>query len=140
MVICSLHHEGYCNPSLSRIYIAHHFEEGFDAPMVCLQCEKPACVAACPVEAILRNPDTGALVINQNTCVGCRMCETACPFGMIFSHDGKMVKCDLCDGEPRCVEFCETKAIDYITGDKARYGRRIETSEKLMRALLKGVA
>jgi len=25
----------------------------------------------------------------------------------------KVVKCDLCDGDPMCVRFCETKALQY---------------------------
>jgi len=35
------------------------------------------------------------------------MCVTACPFGaMSFDSIGKkVIKCDLCDGDPQCVRF-----------------------------------
>jgi Fe-S-cluster-containing hydrogenase component 2 len=27
-------------------------------------------------------------------------------------------KCDLCDGDPECVKYCEPKAISYVDKDK----------------------
>ena len=32
--------------------------------------------------------------------------------------EGKLIKCDLCDGDPNCVKFCETKAIEYVRSDR----------------------
>jgi len=26
----------------------------------------------------------------------------------------KVIKCDFCDGDPQCVRFCETGAIQYV--------------------------
>jgi len=126
-----------CNPAVSRIYIAHSFSEGTDIPMVCLQCVQPACEAVCPVEAISRNTDTGAMEINDNKCIGCRMCEVACPFGMIFREpeSQRMLKCDLCGGDPQCVKFCETKAIQYVDESKTRFQRRRKASKDIVEAL-----
>jgi Fe-S-cluster-containing hydrogenase component 2 len=28
--------------------------------------------------------------------------------------DRRVLKCDVCDGDPQCVRFCEVKAVDYI--------------------------
>jgi len=38
-----------------------------------------------------------------------------CPFGAIYYDDEKKIfyKCDLCGGEPECVKWCFTKAIEY---------------------------
>ncbi len=48
-------------------------------PVQCQQCEKPACIKACPVRATYRDPN-GIVVIDYNWCIGCRMCQLACPY------------------------------------------------------------
>jgi len=52
----------------------------FYVPVQCQQCEKPPCVKACPVRATFRDPN-GVVVIDYNWCIGCRMCQLACPYG-----------------------------------------------------------
>ena len=39
----------------------------------------------------------------------------ACPFGNIHFDDerGAAIKCELCGGNPRCVEYCPTGALSY---------------------------
>lgn len=55
--------------------------EGY-MPLQCRQCDRPACMTVCPVQAIgLRN---GAVVLNETICIGCKMCGLACPFGVIL--------------------------------------------------------
>ncbi|KPJ94561.1 MAG: hypothetical protein AMJ53_05020 [Gammaproteobacteria bacterium SG8_11] len=51
----------------------------FYVPVQCQQCEKPPCVKACPVRATFRDPN-GVVVIDYNWCIGCRMCQLACPY------------------------------------------------------------
>ncbi|MBF0273147.1 MAG: 4Fe-4S dicluster domain-containing protein [Magnetococcales bacterium] len=48
-------------------------------PVQCQQCEDPACVQACPVGATWQEPD-GVVVIDYDWCIGCRYCQTACPY------------------------------------------------------------
>jgi len=91
-------------------------------PVVCRHCEEPACVAACPQEAMTRDDD-GIVRRNAARCSGCRSCVLACPFGVL---SGGMVqplfsvaKCDLCSSRiaegklPACVATCPTGAIRY---------------------------
>ena len=52
----------------------------FYVPVQCQQCEKPPCVKACPVRATFRDQN-GVVVIDYNWCIGCRMCQLACPYG-----------------------------------------------------------
>jgi Fe-S-cluster-containing hydrogenase component 2 len=54
---------------------------GISVPIMCLQCDNAACEKVCPVGAITRNEETGAMVINQMKCIKCKMCINACPFG-----------------------------------------------------------
>ena len=114
-VACSLKNEGVCNPALSRITIVGWREMGLDVPMVCQQCEIALCQCVCPVEALVRNEHTGAVVVDDDVCVGCRSCVAACPFGTITVHPytGKIISCTLCDGDPTCVKFCETGALRF---------------------------
>ena len=55
----------------------------------------------------------------QEKCVGCKVCTIACPFGTInyAQATGKVVKCDLCGGDPQCAAACPTAAITYVDAD-----------------------
>jgi Fe-S-cluster-containing dehydrogenase component len=49
-------------------------------PMLCMHCKNPACVDVCPTGASYKRPD-GIVAVNYDQCMGCRYCETACPYG-----------------------------------------------------------
>ncbi len=122
---CSLEHEGAFNPAKSRIKI-FEFEHGARAiPYTCTQCADAWCMQACPVEAITKNLETGAMEVNEATCVGCKVCTIACPFGTINYNQstGKVIKCDLCGGDPECAKACPTGAITYVDADWTGYAR-----------------
>ena len=116
---CSLEHEGLFNPARSRIKV-FEFEHGRRAiPYTCTQCEEAWCLHACPTNAIVINAETGAKEVIDAKCVGCKVCTIACPFGTVnYNADsGKVIKCDLCGGEPACAEACPTEAITYVDAD-----------------------
>jgi molybdopterin-containing oxidoreductase family iron-sulfur binding subunit len=52
-------------------------------PMPCMQCEHPACIKVCPVEATYKTPE-GIVAQIYNRCVGCRYCTVACPYTRRF--------------------------------------------------------
>jgi len=101
----------------------------------CYHCEKPACVDACPVEAIRKEPKYGAVLIDSEKCTGCRNCYEECPYGApVFESDDPGVlaqKCDMCidrleSGElPICVGACSARALDFgpISEMQSRYGK-----------------
>jgi len=94
-------------------------------PGHCRHCERPACEAACPKEAIVRGED-GIVRRLPFRCIGCMSCAIACPFGAIqFSLLRNVTtKCDLCyqrlekDMEPACVTTCVSGALTFEEPEK----------------------
>jgi carbon-monoxide dehydrogenase iron sulfur subunit len=136
--ICSIVHTNTCDPERSRIRIVRMEEKGVNLPTYCHRCEEAACMAACPTSAISRNKSTDATEIDHELCVKCEACVTECPFrGIYFDRtDDKIIACDFCGGDPQCVTFCETRAIEFL--DKGAVGLEKEgDAVKEFEALLK---
>lgn len=95
---------------------------GIPFPLRCEQCQDAPCIDACKSGAMTRDPETGSVHVDEDTCVGCWMCVMVCPFGAIFPdvERGKAVKCDLCRGHetPACVDACPTGALAYVEPDE----------------------
>lgn len=136
-MVCSVKKEGVSDPSRSRIRIIKWEAEGFYIPMFCQQCEEPVCSTVCPVNAIEKNEETGKVTTNLDLCVGCRSCLTTCPLGGLGfdCKEKKMLRCDQCDGDPACVKYCDTKAIQYVESEKVQPKKMRAAALKLYRAL-----
>ncbi|MEG2006588.1 MAG: 4Fe-4S dicluster domain-containing protein [Raoultibacter sp.] len=105
-------------------------------PMLCMQCEKPPCVAQCPVGATKKDDD-GVVSMDLEKCIGCKACIAACPYearyfiennkgyfgdnlnpfetsAYVEARVGAVDKCDFCKGngrlergeQPACVSAC----------------------------------
>jgi Fe-S-cluster-containing dehydrogenase component len=93
-------------------------------PRSCLHCEQPECVSVCPTGASYKRQEDGIVLVNPETCIGCKLCSWACPYGAReYDHNqGIMKKCTLCvdriyneelaeeDRKPACVLACPTSA------------------------------
>lgn len=109
-LICSLKHDGSFNPTLARIRVEYNANENCYAPVICRHCDEPACEEACPDEALSRDEQTGAIVVDNDQCTCCYECVSACPYDAIkVAPDGTILKCDLCGGTPTCVRFCSKR-------------------------------
>ena len=96
--------------------------------VTCQQCERPACLRACPVQpkALTRDPETGVVSVDESRCTGCGECVLACPYGAMGYDpiDHHAVKCDLCatrrasGGGPACESVCPTRAISFGERDE----------------------
>lgn len=115
--------------------------------VTCQQCERPACVRACPVapKALSKDPVTGVVRVNESSCTGCGECLLACPYGaMGYDPVGHhAVKCDLCAPRrerglgPACASVCPTSAIQFgarsaLVDDAVRRGRAVLDHDDFM--------
>jgi Fe-S-cluster-containing hydrogenase component 2 len=122
---CSFENYGTYATAKSRIKVFDFHHTGRKVPYTCTQCDEAWCLHACPVEAITVDKATGAKVVNESTCVGCKVCTIACPFGTInyVQETGKVQKCDLCGGDPACADACPTGAITFIDANWTGLGK-----------------
>ena len=107
----------------------------------CMHCLDPVCMIGCPTGAIGRDGDSGNVLINDQSCIGCSTCANSCPYGnirMVEINDRlgspitdqqgtpitKATKCDFCEeqlGGPACQRACPHDAlvrIDLTTPDE----------------------
>ncbi len=110
----------------SNIRVSFYPEERICIPWTCLHCEEAWCLEVCPAAAIRRNSSTGAVEIDAERCAGCKMCLLACPCGAIrFDPEARVArKCDLCGGDPQCVKFCISGALQFVEAEEAFAFRR----------------
>ena len=113
------------NDPLQRARCKTYRQPELKAAVHCKQCENPSCMAACPVGAIHKRDDK-LIFIDENSCIGCRECVLACPFGAVRMApvaDGRVMatKCDLCvdtkAGTPACVKGCPKKALTLMNDE-----------------------
>ena len=115
---CSWVQTGTFQPARSLVRVHVFDEQASFAPYTCFQCDEAWCMQVCPVNAIGVDPATGAKLVQDSACVGCKLCVIACPFGTIFFDAPTKVaaKCDLCAGDPACAKACPTGAIEAVPG------------------------
>ncbi len=89
--------------------------------MACNHCEQAPCMKNCPALAYSRDLETGAVIIDQKKCIGCKYCTWNCPFDapQYNEYQGVIEKCHFCNeklqiGEdPACISACVTGALKY---------------------------
>ncbi len=132
--VCSIYHEKVSNTSRARIHIVKWENVGLFVPMICQQCDNPICETVCPIHAVSRDEKTGALLIDNDLCIGCKLCVMFCPLGGVgIDKNRKILKCDLCDGEPFCVKFCVPGALQFIDSNAVNLRKKKDSRWKIIR-------
>ena len=135
-MVCAVKHEGVSNPARSRIRVMKWEMEGLYVPISCQQCQDAPCMSVCPAGAISRSEELDVVQIDPDRCIGCRTCVAVCPFGAMSynTQDKKVFKCDLCDGDPQCVRFCEVECLEYMDAGDVSILKKQEAALKLTKA------
>jgi len=142
--ICALTKEGEFNPVKSRGRIGRTIQDNYlyKVRIHCLQCAEPACMGVCPAGAIACD-ENGTKTVDEDKCLGCRMCEMACPVGAITvcSEKGVAQKCDLCrDREtPECAKFCYAQALKYLPEERIGISMARAKSDTFLNAMGKEI-
>lgn len=87
----------------------------------CVMCEDAPCVEVCPTKASFQTKD-GIVHIDNDMCVSCKYCVTACPYGARFLNPVTKAidKCTFCYStrvskgkKPACTTICPTDALTF---------------------------
>jgi formate dehydrogenase iron-sulfur subunit len=113
-------------PLSDRTYTVVNSVAGRYVRRLCMHCETPTCVSACPVGALEKSAP-GPVVYHEDRCIGCRYCMQACPFSIPRYEWSKPLprvrKCDLCADRlarglgTACATACPTGAT--VSGPRA---------------------
>jgi Fe-S-cluster-containing dehydrogenase component len=87
--------------------------------IACNHCLDAPCLRGCPARAIARDARTGAVLIDDQRCMGCRFCSWVCPYDAPRFDEarGVMGKCTFCSHRlveglaPACASLCPTEAL-----------------------------
>jgi len=89
--------------------------------IACNHCDMAVCLEGCPSSSYHREQLTGAIVIDESKCIGCKYCQWNCPYDAPqFDLEKRIIgKCNLCfsgvikGGLPACTTACPTGALNY---------------------------
>ena len=106
-------------------------------PVACQHCTNAVCLEVCPTGATYNDEETGIVMVDAETCIGCQTCMTGCPYNVrvyletepAYAVDfacgyadapkhvvNTVEKCTLCKNlldkgeDPFCVQACVGKA------------------------------
>ena len=85
--------------------------------IVCLGCKEPACMEVCPGSALDKRPGGGVL-LNEEKCIGCRKCESACIMRAV-NFDDETRKPIICRHCGVCAGFCPHGCLQMIDETEA---------------------
>ncbi len=102
-----------------------------DLSLSCNHCESPVCLEGCPSSTYSADAVTGAILVDDFKCIGCKYCQWNCPYDAPKFDTGKRIigKCNLCnnrlkDGHlPSCSTACPTGALSFGEITEAETGK-----------------
>jgi DMSO reductase family type II enzyme iron-sulfur subunit len=103
----------------------------FYLPRHCNHCNKPACLEACPNDAIYKRVEDGIVLVDKTKCKAARKCIQACPYDKTFfnTSEQKATKCIGC--YPRIEKGVATACVAQCVGRAMHVGFIEDTSSSV---------
>jgi|TARA_B100000959_G_C14998117_1_gene631853 complex iron-sulfur molybdoenzyme family reductase subunit beta len=75
-------------------------------PRICNHCTNPACLAACPNEAIRKRESDGVVLVDLKICEGVMACISSCPYKKVYYNSSRKNDEKKIDGQSEKCIFC----------------------------------
>ncbi len=126
MIACAIENKTDLPISWRELYSFNQFHYPelavFHYSLACNHCDFAPCMYNCPALAYTKDLINGAVIHNENHCIGCKFCTWACPYDAPKFNKAKGIveKCTFCASrileglKPACANQCPTGALDYV--------------------------
>jgi Fe-S-cluster-containing dehydrogenase component len=134
--VCASTHFNVETPQHSRIRVEAFPDGNLCVPIFCQACGDSLCIKVCPMNARLKL-ENGAVVTDEDKCIGCRTCVYVCPIGAPVENpvSGKLMTCDRCqdaEGMAPCVKACaKQQALKFIDAKEIQKTTVRESAAKI---------
>ena len=108
----------------------------FYLPRLCNHCTQPACLEACPNDAIFKREEDGLVLRDEDRCQGAQQCRRGCPYKKIYFNQERNVS-QHCIGcfprieqgvAPACVRQCPGRAafVGFLDDDEGSVSKLVQ--------------
>jgi ethylbenzene hydroxylase subunit beta/complex iron-sulfur molybdoenzyme family reductase subunit beta len=108
----------------------------FYLPRMCNHCTRPACLEACPNDALFKREEDGLVLRDEGLCQGAQQCSRACPYKKIYFNQTRGVS-QQCIGcfprieqsvAPACVRQCPGRAafVGFLDDEASAVSRLVD--------------
>ena len=117
--------------------LKHGLHDATFMPVLCNHCNRPPCVRVCPTTATWKDETNGIVLMNNDRCIGCKTCMTACPYNArYFKEEIRSIdKCDFCWEKRLSKGETTTACSEACPADVRVFGNLADTNGRVFNLL-----